>query len=125
MGLAAREIERRGTATAVLSWMPEITQSVGAPRVVGIGYPGSTPIGRPHDDPGQRAVLRSALEAAAAIETPGARVDLDFEWPASERVPKPPQPPPIARLIMKRPWNYLRLLKGELPGRADPLSDSP
>lgn len=115
MGLVARVIERAGVATAVHAWIPELAVSVGSPRVVGIGYPGSLPFGLTGDAEGQRAVLRSSLERAAAIREPGGRVDLPFEWPSDARVPRPPEPPPIARAIMKRPWLFLKLLAGEIP----------
>jgi len=108
-------IEEAGVATAVLSWIPETTASVGAPRVVGIGYPGSVLFGTPGDSAGQSAVLLATLEAAAEMVEPGQRIDLPFEWPARARVPKPPTPPPIARAIFKRPWLYLKLVNGEIP----------
>ncbi len=115
MGLVARVIEEAGVPTAVLSPIPELTVSVGAPRVIGIGYPGSLPLGQPGDADGQRAVLRAALEAAFTLKEAGARLDLDVEWPPEARSPRPPKPPPIAQAIMKRPWLYLKLLRGELP----------
>ncbi len=115
MGLVARVIEEAGISTAVHSWIPELSVSVGSPRVIGIGYPGSVPFGVPGDADGQRAVLRASLEAAAEIRSPGARIDLGFEWPAGARVPKPPKPPPIASAIKRRPWLYLKMLRGEIP----------
>ncbi len=115
MGLVARVIEETGIPTAVLSSIPELTTSVGAPRVIGIGYPGSLPFGLPGDADGQRAVLRASLEAAFAVKEAGGRFDLDFEWPSEARLPRPRTPPPIAKAIMKRPWLYLKLLKGEIP----------
>lgn len=115
MGLVARVIERSGVSTALHSWIPELSVAVGSPRVVGIGYPGSVPFGAPGNADGQRAVLRASLEAAAGMRVPGERVDLAFEWPATARVPKPPEPPPIARAIMKRPWLYWRLRNGDMP----------
>ncbi len=115
MGLAARAIEAAGVATGVLSWIPETTESVGAPRVLGIGYPGSVPFGVPGDAVGQSAVLAAALEATVAMREPGGRIDPPFEWPARRRVPKPAVPPPITRAIYKRPWLYLKLLKGDIP----------
>ena len=114
MGLVARVIEAAGISTAVHSWIPELSESVGSPRVVGVGYPGSVPFGLPGDPKGQRAVLQASLEAAARTGEPGQRVDLPFEWPARTRVPKPPKPPPITRAIMKRPWLYLKLRSGEI-----------
>jgi hypothetical protein len=115
VGQVAREVEAAGIVTAVLSWIPELSVAVGAPRVVGIGYPGSVPFGRPGEADGQRSVLRGALEAACAMVTPGERVDLNHEWPPNARVPGPPRPPPIASAIKARPWLLLRLLRGDLP----------
>ena len=115
MGLVAREVERAGIATVVLSWIPELSVAVGAPRVVGIGHPGSVPFGRPGDADGQRAVLRGALEAGAGMTRPGDRVDLPFEWPSDARVPSPPSPPPIASAIKRRPWLLARLIQGNPP----------
>ena len=115
MGLVARVIEAAGVATAVHSWMPELSVSVGTPRVVGIGYPGSVPFGLPGDAEVQRAVLQASLETAAGMTEPGTRVDLGFEWPKGARVPRPRKPPPIGTAIMRRPWLYLRLLNGDVP----------
>lgn len=111
-------------ATAVHSWMPELTHAVGASRVVGIGYPGSVPFGAPGDPDGQRAVLQASLEAAAAMTAPG-RIDLPFEWPRDVRIPRPPEPPPIARAIVRRPWLYLKLLQGDLPAPEPGADDRP
>ncbi len=108
-------IEKAGVATGVHSWIPELATGTGAPRVVGIGFPGSVPFGLPGDADGQRAVLEASLTALASMSEPGQRVDLPFSWPARTRVPKPPQPPPIARLIMRRPWLFLKLMNGDLP----------
>ena len=115
MGLVARVIEEAGVSTAVLSAIPELTTSVGAARVVGIGYPGSVPLGVPGDADGQRTLLLSSLEAAFAVAEPGARIDLPFEWPEGARPPKPPELPPIAKAIMRKPWLLLNLMRGEIP----------
>lgn len=115
MGLVARVIEAAGIPTAVHSWIPEMPMSVGAPRVVGIGYPGSVPFGLPGDAEGQRAVLKASIEAAAAMTEPSSRVDLAFEWPQGTPVPKPQQPSPIGRAIMRRPWLYFSFVNGDIP----------
>lgn len=122
MGLVARVIEAAGVSTAVHSAIPELTASVGAPRVVGIAYPGNVPVGPPGDADRQRAVLLASLRAACGIADPGGRVDLTFEWPQELPVPRPPKPPPIARAIIRRPWLYWNLLRGEIPegARSDP-----
>lgn len=111
----SRIIEAAGVSTAVLSWIPELSTAVGAPRVVGIGRPGSVPFGLPGEADLQREVLRAALQAAERATTPGERIDLPFEWPAHAREPKPPEAPPIARLITRRPWLLRNLMSGEIP----------
>ena len=93
--------------------IPELTRAVGVPRLAGIGYPASRPLGRPHDADGQRAVLRATLEPLASASGPDSYVDLPFEWPespaqarnASRDIP----PPPIAELLRRKPLPTSRL----------------
>lgn len=102
-----------------LSWIPELTRAVGVPRLAGISYPASRPLGRPHDADGQRAVLRATLELLASASEPDSYVELPFEWPespaqarnASRDVP----PPPISELLRKKPWLLPRLYAGRIP----------
>ena len=117
MGLAQRQIEGAGIATASLSVLPALTASVGAPRVAGIAYPLGVPLGEPGDARGQRAVLEAALRVLETGCTPGEIVQLPFEWPVPLEKARfhAPEPPPIAKLIKKRPWLYLRLLNGDIP----------
>ena len=115
MGLAAREIEAAGLSTLVLSVMPEITASVGVPRLAGIGYPGARPLGAPGDAEGQRAVLRAALAVFERLESPGGRIDLDFPSPPRRQRHHPPEPPPIVKLLKRRPWLLPRLVSGDIP----------
>jgi hypothetical protein len=102
-----------------LSWMPELTRAVGVPRLAGIGYPLSRPLGRPHDAEGQRAVLRATLALLESATGPDHYVELPFVWPetvaqarnASRDVP----PSPIATLLLKQPWLVPRLYSGRIP----------
>jgi len=90
---------------------------VGAPRVAGILYPMGRPLGPPGDAEGQRAILAAALRVLETARTPGEVVRLPFTWPeplASARTHLP-EPPPIGKLVGKRPWLYLRFLKGDIP----------
>ena len=111
-------MEAAGLSTVVLSVMPEITASVAAPRVAGIGYPLGRPLGLPGDAEGQRAVLRAALGVLETLEPPGGRIDLDFEPPHRRGRLHPKEPPPIVKLLRRRPWLLARFMAGNIPARA-------
>ena len=119
MGLVQRHLEASGLATVTLSWMPDMTRRVGVPRLAGISHPLSRPLGRPHDAPGQRAVLRATLALLESATGPDHYVELPFEWPetpaqarnASKDVP----PSPIAALLLKQPWLIPKLYAGRIP----------
>ena len=101
--------------------MPELTRRVGVPRLAGLSYPLSRPLGKPHDADGQRAILDATLELLESAQAPGHYVELPFEWPetvaqarnASKDVP----PAPIAELLVRQPWLVPRLYLGRIPGR--------
>ncbi len=118
-------MEAQGLSTLVLSVMPEITTSVGAPRVAGIGYPLGRPLGAPGDAEGQRAVLRAALGTFERSEDFGDRVDLDFPTPARRGRLHPKEPPPIVKLLRRRPWLLARFMAGNIPEHADGASIPP
>ena len=106
-------------STVTVSWMPGLTRAVGVPRLAGISYPLSRPLGRPHDAEGQRAVLRATLELLERATGPDHYVELPFEWPetpaqarnASKEVP----PSPIAAMLLKQPWLIPKLYSGDIP----------
>jgi len=98
--------------------MPAITASVSPPRLVGIGYPHGHPFGAPGDADGQRAVLQAVLEAFSGMRTPGERVDLDLVYSGPRLRTHPPVPPPIARLLLRKPWLLPRLISGNIPSGA-------
>lgn len=116
MGLVAREIEASGISTIVLSNIAQFTASVGAPRVASIPFPGSQPLGPPAEEDTQSAILLATLEALETIQEPGTIIDLPFSWPKGVPMAlKPPVPPPIAKLIMKRPWLLAKFISGDIP----------
>jgi hypothetical protein len=119
VGLVQRALEEAGLATVALSVIPELTAATGAPRVAGIEYPMGRPLGRPGDAAGQRAVLEAALRVLVDAHGPGTVVQLPFEWPGDARQTRthPPEPPPIARLLKRKPWLLPRLVRREPPAR--------
>jgi hypothetical protein len=119
VGLVQRVLETSGISTVTLSWIPELTRAVGVPRLAGLSYPMSRPLGRPHDPNGQRAVLNATLELLASASGPDSYVELPFEWPESpaqaRNASKDLAPPPIVDLLRKKPWLVARLYSGRIP----------
>ncbi len=117
MGLVARVLEASGIATVCLSMIPDLTRAAGAPRLAGIAYPMSRPMGRPGDADGQRSVLAATLDLLATARAPGAYVELPHEWPESPARARQGSDvhPPISRLLARKPWLLPRLYAGEIP----------
>ena len=119
MGLVQRVLEAKGLSTVALSMIPELTRAVGVPRLAGISYPMSRPLGRPHDADGQRAVLRAMLDVLASAPGPDTYVELPFVWPESpaqaRNASKDLPPPPIVELLRKKPWLLANLYTGRIP----------
>jgi hypothetical protein len=98
--------------------IPDFTCASGAPRVAGIAYPLSRPLGNPGHAEEQRAILRAALHVFEEAEEPGSMITLPFTWPEPAKVVRRQalrDPPPIAKLIASKPWLYFKLLSGEIP----------
>ncbi len=112
MGLVQREIESAGIATVALSNIPDLTASVGVPRLVAIAYPFGRTVGMPGDVEGQRQVLCSTLQAATEMKHAGDCVHLTFDWPEPPKRARahPPVPPPIAQHLRHHPWDVPKLL---------------
>lgn len=104
-------------ATITLSPIPVFTASVGVPRLAGIEYPLGLTLGMPGDTAGQRAVLRETLQALVDIDRPGDMVHLPFAWPEdlADVKTEPDVPPPIVGALIRRPWQFRRLLAGDIP----------
>lgn len=99
--------------------IPDLTRAVGVPRLAGIGYPMGRPLGRPHDEDGQRAVLRCMLELLTSAPGPDTYVELPFVWPESpaqaRNASKDLAPPPIVQLLARKPWLLANLYTGRIP----------
>jgi hypothetical protein len=120
VGLVQRVLEQSGISTVSLSMIPDFTRATGAPRVAGIAYPMSRPLGRPGDAAGQREVLRALLGLLDSAAAPGAYVELPFSWPESPARARQGSDvhPPIAALLARKPWLLARLYSGDIPDPA-------
>jgi hypothetical protein len=103
----ARRVEDAGIPTVVVTMMPETAEGLLAPRVVGVEFPFGHPFGLPGNRSLQRRVLATALAVLAGAAAPGARVDIDVEWPhprgEAYKAWQPAEPSPIvAQLLAQR-----------------------
>jgi len=100
----ARRIEAAGIPTVVVTMMPAIAEQLLTPRVVGVEFPFGHPFGMPGDRAMQRRVLGTALTLLAGAPAPGARVDLDIEWPQPRaeayKAWQPSEPSPIVAWML-------------------------
>jgi hypothetical protein len=118
VGLVQREIEAAGFSTISLSMMPELTASVGVPRIAAIEHPFGLTLGLPGDAARQLAVLRATLRALEGASQPGTVVHLPFDWNSSEKLNLyPPELPPIARFLRRHPW-YVPKFLSRIPPEA-------
>lgn len=112
-----REIEAAGMATISLANIPELTASVGVPRLAGIEYPFGRTVGMPGDAQGQMAVVRLALQALVEIEHPGGVRGLPFEWPESPKEANAPleELPPIFQYLRKHITKVRNFMNRDIP----------
>ena len=80
MGLIAREIERQGVPTVVLSVLSQATRKTPGPRNVIVRFRMGQVLGEPGAAAQQRRVLWDALGAFARIREPGGTVELPYRW---------------------------------------------
>jgi hypothetical protein len=104
-------------STITLSPIPALTAAVSLPRLAAIEHPLGYLLGQPGDHEGQTAVLRATLQALVASPSPGSITHLPFVWPETARrwSNRPPQPPPIARYLLRHPWHLPNLLARNVP----------
>ena len=110
-------IEKARMTTITLSNVPELTTSVSAPRIAAISHPMGRTISEPGDQATQIAVLRSVLQSVETIDKPGEIIHLPFSWnePKDRKRPEKLEAPPIAKLLMRSPWQLPRLFSRNLP----------
>ena len=118
MGLVASKIEAAGISTICISNIPDLTASVGVPRLVALEYPFGKTMGLPGDSSGQMEVLRAALAAGLDIREAGGIRHLQFTWPETKAKAQahPAEPPPIATHLKRRPWDLPKFIRREVPG---------
>ena len=113
----ARVIENAGIPTVTVTMMPIFAERARLSRTVGVPFPFGQAFGPAGDDETHRTVARAAVDLVANAAAPGARVDLDLEWPVdlktAYRAWQPPEPSPIVKTML----DALRQARRESAGR--------
>jgi D-proline reductase (dithiol) PrdB len=117
VGLVAREIEWAGLSTVCLSNIPDLTESVGVSRLVGIEHPFGQTLGRPGDREGQSSVVGAMLDLFEDATDPGTVAYLPHRWTEERRTRqrRRMELPPIATYLKRHPWHFPRLLSRNIP----------
>ena len=106
MPVLARLIERAGIPTVLVTMMPDAATALLVPRTLGVEFPFGHPFGLPNDAQLQRRVLEAALLVLAGAQSPGARIDLDYEWPIPVRdgyhAWQPSEPSPAVAVMLRQ-----------------------
>ena len=101
----ARVIEASGIPTVTVTMMPVFAERALVSRTVGVPFPFGQAFGPVGDDDTHRIVAEAAVRLADSATEPGARVDLDLEWPVdlktAYRAWQPPEPSPIVKTMLE------------------------
>ena len=104
MPVLAREIEKAGIPTVLVTMMPNVADALLAPRVVGVEFSFGHAFGMAGDGAVQGQVLSVALRVLAGASRAGTRVDVDIEWPVpvkeAYRAWQPAEPSPIVAAML-------------------------
>jgi len=103
----AREIERTGIPTVLVTMIPDLAMKFRLSRVVGVEFPFGHNFGLPGNDALMEKVARTACRALEEAHEPGYRIDVDAEWPVPREIAyrdwQPSEPSPIvARMLAMR-----------------------
>jgi hypothetical protein len=117
VGLVQNEIEKAGISTVTLSSIPDLTASVGVPRLAAIEFPLGYLIGPPGDRETQRLVIESTLALLEEAMMPGTVKHVPLDWPEPEGILElePPAPAPIVNYLLKHPLQIKDFFKRRVP----------
>jgi hypothetical protein len=101
----ARVIEAAGISTVMATIMPDVTERVGAPRIVAVEFPFGHTLGHAGDRDEQMKVIRDALRVLRDASQPNEVEHLPYEWPDVERWKRewhPSEPSPVVALLIEQ-----------------------
>jgi len=103
-----------------ISSIPDLTASVGIPRLAAVEFPLGYLFGPPGDRETQRLVLSQLLSLLEEAKSPGAVKHLPLDWLEPEGIValEPPSPAPIVNYLLKHPLQIKDFFKRRVPNFA-------
>ena len=99
----ARELEKRGVSTVLITPMPYWAERIGTPRTLAVEHPFGRTIGPPNDSELQFAVVQAAVEVLETAQRAGAIVHYASQWPedVAETIKawQPQEPSPVIKAL--------------------------
>jgi len=99
----ARELERAGLSTILVTMMPHWAQMVGTPRTLGVEFPFACPLGQPNNHAQHMSVINQALSVLETADIPGIIIHSEEKWPEPDekaiREWQPREPSPIVSVM--------------------------
>ena len=106
MPVLARTIEAAGIPTVTVTMMPALAEKFMLSRIVGVEFPFGHAFGLPGDTAMQDTVARAAVQLLREATAPGARLDVDIEWPIDTQTAyrdwQPAEASPIVKYNLER-----------------------
>jgi hypothetical protein len=99
----ARTFEAAGFSTILVSQIPYLVETIGAPRTLAVEFPLGHTLGQPQNIPQQNRVLIQALDVLKSAKEPGTVVHSQEIWPVPQKEAlkdwQPKEPSPLIKMM--------------------------
>ncbi len=110
--MLARTFETAGLSTILVSQIPYLVETVGAPRTLAVEFPLGHTLGQPQNIPQQREVLIQALGVLESAKEPGTVIHSEEVWPVPQKEAlkgwQPKEPSPLIKMMSPRFLEFAR-----------------
>jgi len=120
----ARTFEAAGFSTILVSQIPYLVETVGAPRTLAVEFPLGHTLGQPHNIPQQKKVLIQALDVLKSAKEPGTVIHSREIWPVPQKEAlkdwQPKEPSPLIKMMTP---HFLEMAREQRKARRDAPQD--
>lgn len=111
----ARYFEAFGFSTILVTMMPFWSERIGTPRTLAVEFPFAQTIGSPNNIEQQLHVINHALDVLKNSTKPGKTIHYPERWQQETKDAilewQPPNPSPIAKVLVPQARKFLRQRK--------------